>query len=71
MNALEYGDPLYGLEFIVQYRRKDLHHGWRAMIAYDVEDLALREKRSCEGSERPWEYRLIRLDGTEIEGPLS
>lgn len=59
------------LNFIVQYRRKDHFHSWCSMLAFDVEDLALREKRDCEGASRPWEYRLINRDGSVIEAPRS
>jgi hypothetical protein len=63
--------PFYGLEFAVQYRRKDFGHGWRAMAAFDVESIAREYKRDCEGAQRPWEYRVVGKDGMVTEPPRS
>ncbi len=46
------------LPFVVQYRRKDLSHGWIDMAAFDFAGPAEKYRDGCSGDERPWEYRV-------------
>lgn len=46
------------LPFVVQYRRKDLSHGWIDMAAFDFAGPAQKYCQECSGDERPWEYRV-------------
>lgn len=55
-----------GLKAIVQYRgKRGDGTKWHNMAAFDSRGVAERYAESCAGEspERPWEYRVIDVDG--------
>lgn len=52
---------LEGLNFVVQYRRKDSGAAWTSMAAFDREGPANRYAAKCKENE-PWEYRVIAIE---------
>ena len=60
----DHRSPFAGLCHIIEYRRKDLGHGWIPMAAFDVIGVAERYFKKCSSDDSgdwPWEYRLIEL----------
>jgi len=56
-------DLLDGLNFVIQYRRKDQtenYDPWHAMAAFDVQGPA--EKYYEQQSSETWEYRLVEIE---------
>jgi hypothetical protein len=56
-------DLLDGLNYVVQYRRKDQTHSfdpWHAMAAFDVQGPAEQYYEKQESS--IWEYRLVEIE---------
>lgn len=54
---------LEGLNYVIQYRRKDQTHSfdpWHAMAAFDVQGPAERYYEQQESS--TWEYRLVEIE---------
>jgi len=57
-------DELDGLNFLVQYRRKDDGTRWNNMAAFDRQTIAENYAKKCEGDNVPWEYRAIARSAT-------
>ena len=55
-------NALAGLNYVVQYKRKDSVAGWRPMAAFDTLGPSQRYAAQCEktGSEF-WDYRAVEL----------
>jgi len=59
------------LKYVIEYRRKD-GIAWRAMAAFDVVGAA-EWYFGMQGTDKPWEYRLVEVDtglilGAKAEG---
>lgn len=48
---------LAGLNYVVQYRRKEDYDPWHIMAAFDVEGAAESYCAKQGGDDMPWEYR--------------
>jgi Lar family restriction alleviation protein len=56
--AQEEIERLKGLDYIVQFTRKDAG-GWHNMAAFDSESIAQKYATKCGRGDPPWEYRVI------------
>lgn len=52
--------PFYGLNYLIQYRRKD-ECVWHNMAAFDGELAAERYFTKQGGDDSPWEYRMVEV----------
>lgn len=55
-------ETFYGLNFLVQYRRKRGGDDWHNMAAFDVESMAEKYSADCNANENsPWEYQFVEI----------